>query len=142
MLEGRDAGGDDSRVVDRLVRLPGVNLTSNGGLGALAGVQVRGLPSRYVGVRINGINVMDPSGTQNQFNFGGFTAAGVGRIELLKGSQSALYGSEAIGGVINITTFRPTDQGFSGQAQVEGGSFDTYSGSLSMGYLGDRAKRR
>ncbi len=140
VLEGRDAGGNDNRVIDRLVRLPGVNLTSNGGLGALAGLQVRGLPARYVTVRINGINVMDPSGTQNQFNFGGFTAAGVDRIELLKGSQSALYGSEAIGGVVNITTFQPTKLGFSGQAQVEAGSFDTYSGSLSVGYKGERGK--
>lgn len=134
VLEGEDAGGNDSRVLDRLTRLPGVNLTSNGGLGSLAGIQVRGLPARYVGVRIDGIDVLDPSGTQNNFNFGGFTASGVGRVELLRGSQSALYGSEAIGGVVNITSWRPEDLGFSGAAQVEAGSFDTYSGSFSVGH--------
>jgi len=133
VLQGTDAGADDNRVLDRLVRLPGVNLTSNGGLGALGTIQVRGLPSRYVGVRINGIDVSDPSGTQNQFNFGGFTAAGVGRVELLKGSQSAIFGSEAIAGVVNVTTFRPSELGFSGLASAEAGSFDTYSGSLSIG---------
>lgn len=134
ILQGTDAGADDSRVVDRLARLPGVNVTSNGGLGALGTIQVRGLPARYVGVRINGIDVSDPSGTQNQFNFGGFTASGVERIELLKGSQSAIFGSEAIAGVVNMTTFQPSELGFSGMAQAEAGSFDTYSGTFSMGH--------
>ncbi|MFD0858148.1 TonB-dependent receptor plug domain-containing protein [Roseovarius aquimarinus] len=138
VLEGDDAGGNDTTVLDALTRLPGVTSVSNGGLGASAGIFIRGLPSRYVGVQINGIDVADPSGTQNQFNFGGLTAAGVERVEVLKGSQSALYGSEAIGGVINITTYRPEKLGYSGAAQVEAGSFDTYSGSLSGGYKSER----
>jgi len=138
VLKGYEVGVNDSTVIDALTRLPGISSISNGGLGALAGISVRGLPSRYVGVRINGIDVTDPSGTQNQFNFGGFTASGISRIEVLKGSQSALYGSEAIGGVINITTFRPEKLGFSGAAQVEGGTFDTYSGSVSGGYRSER----
>ncbi len=140
VLDGADAGSNDTTVLDRLTRLPGVSSTSNGGLGALAGIRVRGLPSRYVGVRINGIDVSDPSGTQNQFNFGGYTASGVQRVELLKGSQSALYGSESIAGVVNITTFRPQELGFSGQAQIEAGSFDTYSGSFSAGFKSDRGE--
>lgn len=134
VLSGADAGANDARVVDRLTRLPGVNTTSNGGLGALSTIQVRGLPSRYVGVRINGIDVSDPSGTQTQFNFGGLTAAGVDRVEVLKGSQSAIYGSEAIAGVVNISTFEPADLGFSGIGQIEAGSFDTYAARLSLGY--------
>ena len=138
ILEGAEAGGNDTTVIDALTRLPGVSSISNGGLGANGTIQIRGLPSRYVGVRINGIDVTDPSGTQNQFNFGGYTASGVERVEVLKGAQSALYGSEAIGGVINITTFRPEGLGFSGAAQIEGGSFDTYSGTLSGGYRSER----
>ena len=138
VLEGEDVGATDTSVINRLDRLPGVNSTANGGLGANAGLQIRGLPARYVGVRINGIDVADPSGTQNQFNFGGLTASGIGRIEVLKGSQSALYGSEAIAGVVNITTFTPEKLGFSGQAQAEAGSFGTYSGTLSGGYKTER----
>lgn len=140
ILEGEDVGDNDSKVIDRLERLPGVNATSNGGLGALSTVQIRGLPARYVGVRINGIDVSDPSGTQNQFNFGGLSSGTVGRIEVLKGSQSALYGSEAIAGVVNIETFRPEELGFSGQVQAEAGSFDTYSGTLNLGYKTDRGE--
>ena len=140
VLEGDDVGADDTRVIDRLTRLPGVNLTSNGGLGALATLQVRGLPARYVSTRINGIDVSDPSGTQNQFNFGGLTSTGLARAELLKGSQSALYGSSAIAGVVNLTTFRPEVNGFSGNAQIEGGSFGTYSGGFSVGSKTDTAE--
>ncbi len=138
VLQGTDAGANDSRVLERLARLPGVNATSNGGLGGVGTLQVRGLPARYVGVRINGIDVSDPTGPQIQFNFGGFTASGVTRVELLKGSQSAIYGSEAIAGVVDLTTFRPTELGFSGRAEAEAGSFDTYSGTLSLGHRTER----
>ncbi|WP_138934180.1 TonB-dependent receptor plug domain-containing protein [Roseovarius arcticus] len=138
VLDGDDAGALDTSVLGRLDRLPGVSSISNGGLGNLGTIQIRGLPARYVGVRINGIDVADPSNTQNQFNFGGLTASGVGRIEVLKGSQSALYGSEAIAGVVSITTFVPEELGFSGQAQVEAGAFSTTSGSISSGYRSDR----
>ena len=140
VLSGDDVGKNDSSVINRLTRLPGVNSTSNGGLGAQSGIQIRGLSSSYVGVRINGIDVADPSGTQNQFDFGGLTSAGIGRIEVLKGSQSALYGSEAIAGVVDITTFRPEKLGFSGEAQAEVGSFGTYSGALSMGHKSERGE--
>jgi vitamin B12 transporter len=138
VLEGAQAGSTDTSVIARLDRLPGVNSTSNGGLGNGAGIQIRGLSSRYVGVRVNGIDVTDPSSVQTQFNFGGLVASGIDRIEVLKGSQSALYGSEAIAGVINISTFTPEEMGFSGTAQAEGGSFDTYSGAFSAGYRAER----
>lgn len=138
VLEGVDSGGNDTSVIKRLDRLPGVNSTSNGGLGTSGNIQVRGLPSRYVGVRVNGIDVSDPSSTQAQFNFGGLTPSGIERVEVLKGSQSALYGSESIAGVVNISTFTPEEMGFSGTAQAEGGSFDTYSGSFSAGYRAER----
>lgn len=133
VVEGQNAGANDDRVIDRLVRLPGVNMSTNGGLGSVGTIQVRGLPARYVGIRIDGIDVADPSGPQNQFDFGGLTASGVARVEILKGSQSAIFGSEAIGGLVNISTFEPKEPGFSGLTQIEAGSFDTYSGTLSLG---------
>jgi vitamin B12 transporter len=138
VLEGEQVGDNDSSVINRLDRLPGVSSTSKGSIGGNSAIQIRGLPGRYVGVRINGIDVSDPSAVQNQFDFGGLTASGIERIEVLKGSQSALYGSEAIAGVVNITTFIPQKLGFSGHAAVEGGSFDTYSGTVSGGYRSER----
>jgi vitamin B12 transporter len=140
IIERRDLRGDNISVIQRLDRLPGVNSTANGGLGASSAIQLRGLPSRYVVVRINGIDVNDPSGTQSSFNFGVLTSSGIERIEVLKGSQSALYGSEAIGGVVDITTYRPTEQGVSGRIAGEVGSFGTTSGTLSLGLLTDRSE--
>lgn len=138
VLEGEEAGANDTAVIDRLDRLPGVSSTANGGMGGVSKIRIRGLPGQYVGARINGIDVGNPSNPQTFLDFGGLTASGVQRVEVLKGSQSALYGSEAIAGVVNITTFTPEKLGFSGQASVEAGSFDTYSGSLSAGYKSER----
>jgi vitamin B12 transporter len=140
VIDGREAETSDTALTNRLDRLPGVNSTSNGPLGASSSIQLRGLPARYVGVRINGIDMSDPSGTQNQFNFGGLTGASLGRIEVLKGSQSALYGSEAIGGVVDITTWRPDRDGLSGEVRAEAGAFDTRTGALSLGYRGARGE--
>lgn len=140
IVESDDLAQGNTTVLERLDRLPGVNSTMNGGVGAAAGIQLRGLPARYVAVRLNGIDMSDPSGPQNAFNFGTLAPSGISRIEVLKGSQSALYGSEAIGGVIDITTYRPTEQGFSGSATTEAGSYGTASGTLSLGLLTDRAE--
>lgn len=140
VLTGEDVGANDSSVINRLDRLPGVSSTSNGGFGTVSSIRIRGLPAAYVGVRINGINVSDPSQTQSMYNFGGLTASGIGRIEVLKGSQSALYGSEAIGGVVDIQTFRPERLGFSTEIAAEAGSFGTYSGTLNLGYKTDQGE--
>lgn len=134
VLTGDEIGPASSAILNRLDQLPGVSSSSNGGLGAASSLRIRGLPARYVGVRINGMSVTDSSGTQNQYDFGGLTAAGIGRVEVLKGSQSALYGSEAIGGVVDIQTFLPEKLGFSAEIEAEAGSFGTYSGALNMGH--------
>jgi len=140
IVDGREARDTDTRLTDRLDRLPGVNSVSTGGLGGATTLQIRGLPARYVGVQINGIDVSDPSGTQNQFDFGGLTGDSLGRIEVLKGSQSALYGSEAVGGLVDISTWRPTADGFSGELRTEAGRYETYSGALNMGYRDARGE--
>ena len=119
-------------LADTLATLPGISYTANGGPGSATTLRIRGLSQFYVGVRVDGIDVTDPSVTQTFFDFGGFTRAGLGRIEVIKGSQSALYGSEAIAGVVNITTARAEAQGFSGRLNAEAGSFETYSGTLGM----------
>jgi vitamin B12 transporter len=129
----RDLGG-------ALARLPGVSVSSNGGPGTSATLRLRGLDGAYVGVRIDGLDVTDPSSVQTGFDFGGLTRAGLGRVDVIKGSQSALYGSEAIAGVIDITTARSETLGFSGRAQAEAGSFDTRSGTLGVTQRGERGQ--
>ena len=130
----------ETSVASQLARLPGVSMTRNGGMGTSTALRLRGLSGPYIGVRIDGIDVADPSGTQCAYDFGSTTSGGVSRIEVLRGSQSALYGSEAIGGVVDITTFRASKEGTEAQIGVEAGSDQTYSGTASVAVKTDRAE--
>ncbi|MGB8623720.1 MAG: TonB-dependent receptor plug domain-containing protein, partial [Paracoccaceae bacterium] len=102
---------EETRAVDYLARLPGVNVLTQGPIGSQTGMTIRGVSQTNIAVRVDGIDVTDPSGPQVAYDFGSLTTMDIGRIEVLKGSQSALYGSEAIGGVIDITTKRATEKG-------------------------------
>lgn len=129
----------NTTVANELSRLPGVSVSTNGGLGKQTNLRIRGLSDRYIGVRINGIDVSDPASTQTQYNWGGLTTSGLSRIEVLKGSQSALYGSEAIGGVVNITTNQAPDTiGTEYSFALEVGSYDTTRATFSIGTRGER----
>ena len=126
------AHGPAMGLADALARLPGVTASSNGGLGASATLRIRGLDGRYVGTRIDGIDVTDPSGTQTSFDVGGLTRAGIGQVDVIKGSQSALVGSEAVAGLIDITSARGEALGFSSRFRAEAGSFDTRSAGFGV----------
>lgn len=128
--ELRAAG--DTRLTDYLARLPGVTVTPTGPVGARTGIALRGASQNYVAVRIDGIEVNDPSLTQVAFDFGGLTTADISRIEVLKGSQSALYGSSAIGGVIDITTRRAKEIGTEQSVAIEAGSYDSLRASYGL----------
>ncbi|MBE9638302.1 TonB-dependent receptor plug domain-containing protein [Salipiger mangrovisoli] len=135
--EDLDQSGE-TLLADYLARLPGVSVSTNGGIGGLTYMRIRGLSSRYVGVYVDGIDVTDTSAPQIQYDFGTLTTAGISRIEVLKGSQSALYGSEAIGGVVNITTNRATEEGLTQSVEAEYGSYDTRKLGYNLSYLGTR----
>lgn len=127
-----------AKVADVLRDLPGVTVSANGGLGGATNLRIRGLDGKYVKVLVDGIDVTDPSGPQTQFDWGQLTTGGISRIEVLKGSASSIYGSRAIGGVINITTKRPTQPGTEVQLTGEAGSYDTYRAGISVAHQGDR----
>ena len=120
----------DLQLTDYLARLPGVSLTQNGPQGSTADVRIRGAQGRYISVYVDGILVTDPSGTVIAYDdFGGLSTGAIRRIEVLRGSQSALYGGTAVGGVINISTIAGTDAplGTSQTFGVEAGSYNTYA---------------
>ena len=125
-------------VTDALAKLPGVSVSANGGLGTSSTVRVRGLGDAYIGVRINGIDVSDVSSSKNGFNFGTLTSGTLDRVTLIKGTQSAIYGSDAIAGVIDVQTWRPTKDGASGSTALEYGSFNTRTATSSVGFRDDR----
>ena len=116
-------------ISDLIASLPGVAFSRSGPLGTTASLQVRGAPGEYVPVLIDGIEVSDPAAGQPYFDFGSLTSAGFGRIELLRGTQSALYGSRAVAGLLTIDSLRPTEEGLRQSFTIEAGSYQTYAAS-------------
>ncbi len=121
---------------DILQDVPGLNLVQTGGPGGTTSVFMRGTNANHTKVLIDGIDAGDPSSADGSFDFSQILAAGIDRVEVLRGPQSALYGADAIGGVINIVTKKGSGPGEL-HGSLEGGSFGTFnqtaglSGSLS-----------
>jgi len=116
---------------DVLREAPSVAVSRSGGVGAITQVRIRGAEGNQTLVIIDGVEVNNPSGA-SEFDFGNLLAADIERIEVLRGPQSALYGSDAIGGVISITTRRGRGP-VTASARAEVGSFRTGRGSARVG---------
>ncbi len=117
----------------------GTNITSanffqSGGHGTSSAIQLRGMPKRYSTVYIDGVKMSDPSSVSGDFDFNNILTSQVSRVEILKGNQSSIYGSGAVGGTIHITT-KKGKPGFNKDIQYAAGSHNTHnlSGSLSGG---------
>jgi vitamin B12 transporter len=123
-------------VADLLAQTPGVSIARSGGIGQPTSVFIRGADSDQTVVIIDGVQINDPSSTAGGFDFQNLLASNLSRIEILRGAQSTLYGSQAMGGVIDITTAQPTSR-FGGGVTAEGGSHDTGSISGNVGGNGD-----
>lgn len=80
------------------------NFFQSGGHGTASGIQLRGLPKRYSTVYIDGVKMSDPSSVSGDFDFNNLLTSHLSKVEILKGNQSSIYGSGAIGGTINIIT--------------------------------------
>ncbi|HEX4159514.1 MAG TPA: TonB-dependent receptor [Rhizomicrobium sp.] len=111
---------------DVLADAPGLNVVQSGGPGGQTSVFMRGTDSNHVKVLVDGIDVSDPSSPTGTFDFGQFLTQDIARVEILRGPQSGLYGSDAIGGVINIVT-RSGSGPLQATGDIEGGSFDTFN---------------
>jgi vitamin B12 transporter len=115
---------------DLLQTVPGLNIVQTGGPGGQTSVFIRGTNSNHTKVLVDGIDVSDPSNSGGAFNLGQFLTEDIQKVEVLRGPQSGLYGSDAIGGVINIIT-----KSGSGPPQfaagLEAGSFNTFNQAAS-----------
>ena len=108
-------------LTDLLRSTPGAVVVANGSHGAVASLFLRGGESNYTKVLLDGIPLNEPGGT---FDFGGVSTQNLERIEIVRGAQSALFGSDAMSGVIQLFTTRASDK-TGGGAAIEGGSFAT-----------------
>ncbi|GAA0468526.1 TonB-dependent receptor [Parasphingorhabdus litoris] len=133
-------------VVDLLRNVPGVTFARNGGIGTSTSVFIRGADSNQTVALIDGVKLNDPSSPGGGFNFGNLLTGNISRIEVLRGSQSVIWGSQAIGGVINTITREPTEDlsinaraeyGYRDTGQVVGnvsGRFGPVAASIGAGY--------
>ena len=133
VITGADIESHQYRTVpDALSLVPGLNIVQTGGPGGQTSVFIRGTNSNHVKVLIDGIDVSDPSNPNQSFDFGQLLTGDIARIEVLRGPQSGLYGSDAIGGVISITTKQGSGPPRA-TATVEGGSFGTFNQRVGYG---------
>ncbi len=132
---------------DLLATTPGVTVTRNGGLGTLTAVRIRGAEGEQTLTLIDGVRVNDPSSPGGAFDFANLLAGSIDHVEVLRGPNSVPWGSQAIGGVVNVTTMQP-GYGVQARGNVEYGSENTIfanggvsgrsgivAASLNAGYL-------
>jgi vitamin B12 transporter len=112
-------------VADLLRTVPGVTFVRSGGMGTVTSVSIRGAETDQTLALIDGVRVNDPSSPGGGFNFGNLLTGNIARIEVVRGSQSVIWGSQAIGGVVNLITRAPTDA-LALNARAEAGWRDTY----------------
>ncbi|WP_022681905.1 TonB-dependent receptor plug domain-containing protein [Sphingobium bisphenolivorans] len=118
-------------VADLLATTPGVRFNRADAVGGVTGVSIRGAETTQTLVLVDGVKINDPSGIGDGYDFGNLLTGNVRRIEVLRGSNSVVYGSQAIGGVVNIMTGEPA-QGFGGSASLDYGYADTLNAKADV----------
>jgi len=117
--------------LDAIATAPGVTVNQNGSFGGTASVRIRGASSEQTLVLLDGVPVNDPTSPGGGYNFATLDSGSIERIEILRGGQSVLWGSDAIGGVVAITSRRP-DSGTGVTGYAEFGSFNTVRGGTAF----------
>ncbi len=121
---------------EALQRFPGLSVVQSGGLGATSSIFTRGTNAKHTLVLFDGIRLNDASTPAGQFDAGQDILGDIERVEIARGPLSALYGSDAIGGVINLIPRIGGEETFSPWLDISAGSFNTFrllagaSGSL------------
>jgi len=120
-------------LVDILRQVPSLMVNRNGGIGQPASISLRGAEAGQTVVLIDGVRVNDPSTTDDSAAaaLGDLLTNNIARVEVLRGPQSTLYGSDAIGGVIDIISRRGGDTPLDLEASLEGGSFGTFHANMA-----------
>ena len=124
-----------SHALDAIAHAPGVTVNQNGSFGGSATVRIRGASSDQTLVLIDGVSVNDASSPGGGFNFARLDTENIERVEILSGPQSTLWGTDAIGGVISITTRRPGER-LGANLFAQAGSHGAFRGGASLSNAG------
>lgn len=116
--------------------VPGFSVSQAGGTGSQTQVRVRGAEANQLLVLIDGVRANDPA-SSGEFQYQFALTSNIERIEIIRGPQSATWGSDAMAGVINIIRKKDVDSRYL-SGTIEAGSFDTFNASVDGGYSGDK----
>ena len=127
------ASRNPGSIVDLLRDLPNVYVQQSGGRGSVVSLFTRGAKPNFTLVLLDGVKANDPTNTRGgSYDFSTLDLNDIERIEFVRGPASAIYGSDAVGGVLNIIS-RHGGPVFDAGANVEGGSFGTVRASGHVG---------
>jgi vitamin B12 transporter len=118
-------------ITDALETIPGVTVATRGPVGSQSSVFLRGGNSSQTLVLIDGVRINDPSSPNAAFDFGALLTGNIGRVEVLRGPNSVIWGSQAIGGVINVQSVAPTEA-FAARVGAEYGYADSIKGNANL----------
>lgn len=125
--------GKYPNVVQALRKVPGLDIVQSGGPGGTASAFIRGADSSQTQVLLDGIELNNPASPNRAFNLTNLTLENVDRIEILRGPQSSIYGSDSMGGVINIISKRAKDGGHA-TISSEAGSYNSFNNVANVSY--------
>jgi vitamin B12 transporter len=118
-------------IADLIATTPGIRMNRADPVGGVTGISIRGAETTQTLVLLDGVKVNDPSVIGDAFDFGSLLAGNIRRVEVLRGSNSVVYGSQAIGGVVNIMTGEPAER-FGGSASIDYGYADTLNAKAEV----------
>ncbi|MDE3213822.1 MAG: TonB-dependent receptor [Bacteroidota bacterium] len=101
-------------------------------LGSVQSIYMEGASPGNTLILLDGVPLYDPSGITSEFDINNFSLDNIEKIEIVKGAQSTLYGSDAVAGVINLISKKGANHPLSANANLSAGSYGTYKGSISL----------
>jgi len=137
ITEEQLAETEQTSVLEVLRDVPGLDVVQQSGPGSLSSVFIRGANSQQTKVMLDGIPLNDPSNAGRSFNFAYLSVDNIQQVEVLRGPQSGLWGSDAMGGVINIITKRGEGP-MKFRANLMGGSYGTTREAIDLSGGTDR----
>ncbi len=126
--------GQYRNAIDALQQVPGLDIVQSGGPGGNAAIFLRGADSGQTLIMLDGIELNNPASPNRAFNMANLTLENIERIEIIRGPQSTIYGSDAMGGVINLISKKAT-KGTHANVSSEAGSYSAFNqvGNVSYG---------